>query len=334
MNTVDENRVVKKKQSGKIRKKGQIDWMITLLPLGLIAALSILFFLLPEQSNTVLAKVRFFLGDTFGVYYLAIGLGVFLLSLYLAFSKYGDIVLGEQDEKPKYSFFAWGSMMFTCGLAADILFYSFAEWVMYAADPQIEKMGGIQEWAGVYPLFHWSLIPWGFYLVLAAAFGFMLHVRKRNRQRYSEACRPIMGKQTDGIGGRLIDLLAVFALLAGTATTFSVATPLMASAINALFHINLDRNAVTIVILLITCFVYTYSLLHGFRGIGFLAKLCIYLFFGLLAYVLLFGGQTRYIIETGFSSLGRMIQYFPTLATYTDPLRETHKEVQIGRAHV
>ncbi len=150
---------------------------------------------------------------------------------------------------------------------------------MYAADPQIEKMGGIQEWAGVYPLFHWSLIPWGFYLVLAAAFGFMLHVRKRNRQRYSEACRPIMGKQTDGIGGRLIDLLAVFALLAGTATTFSVATPLMASAINALFHINLDRNAVTIVILLITCFVYTYSLLHGFRGIGFLAKLCIYLFF-------------------------------------------------------
>ena len=58
MNTVDENRVAKKKQSGKIRKKGQIDWMITLLPLGLIAALSILFFLLPEQSNTVLAKVR------------------------------------------------------------------------------------------------------------------------------------------------------------------------------------------------------------------------------------------------------------------------------------
>ena len=268
MNTVDENRVVKKKQSGKIRKKGQIDWMITLLPLGLIAALSILFFLLPEQSNTVLAKVRFFLGDTFGVYYLAIGLGVFLLSLYLAFSKYGDIVLGEQDEKPKYSFFAWGSMMFTCGLAADILFYSFAEWVMYAADPQIEKMGGIQEWAGVYPLFHWSLIPWGFYLVLAAAFGFMLHVRKRNRQRYSEACRPIMGKQTDGIGGRLIDLLAVFALLAGTATTFSVATPLMASAINALFHINLDRNAVTIVILLITCFVFAASRLPRNRFSG------------------------------------------------------------------
>ena len=90
---------------------------------GLIAALSILFFLLPEQSNTVLAKVRFFLGDTFGVYYLAIGLWRFSALFVSGISKYGDIVLGEQDEKPKYSF-AWGSMMFTCGLAADILFYS------------------------------------------------------------------------------------------------------------------------------------------------------------------------------------------------------------------
>ena len=57
--------------------------------------------------------------------------------------------------------------MFTCGLAADILFYSFSEWVLYATDPHLAEMGNIQDWAGVYPLFHWSFIPWGFYLVLA-----------------------------------------------------------------------------------------------------------------------------------------------------------------------
>lgn len=200
-----------------------------------------------------------------GTYYLIIGLGIFLLSIYIACSKYGTIVLGEKDEKPKYSFFAWGSMMFTCGLAADILFYSFSEWFMYATDPHIAEMGSIQDWASVYPIFHWSLIPWGFYLVLAAAFGFMLHVRKRDRQKYSEACRPILGKHTDGIAGRIIDLLAVFALLAGTATTFSVATPLMAKIINTLFGVQLNETAVTIVIIVITCVIYTYSLLHGFK---------------------------------------------------------------------
>ena len=261
---------------------------------------------MPKQSNEVISQIRFLLGDTFGTYYLVIGLGVFLISLFLAGAKDGKSVLGGQDEKPKYSFFAWGSMMFTAGLAADMLFYSFSEWILYATYPHMAELGSIQDWASVYPVFHWSLSPWGFYLVLAVAFGFMLHVRKRDRQKYSEACRPILGKHTDGILGRLIDLLAVFALIAGTATTFSLATPLMASVINVLFGVELNRVAVTIIILIITCIVYTYSLLHGFKGISILAKACIYLFFGLLAFVRLFGGEARYIIETVFSALGRL----------------------------
>ncbi len=302
----------------------RIDWMITLVPLLLIVGLCVVFMLLPQQAGAVLSQVRFFFGDTFGVYYLIIGLGMLILSIYIAASKYGNIVLGGQDEKPKYSFFVWGSMMFTAGLAADILFYSFSEWVMYAADPHMAEMGSIQQWAGVFPIFHWSLVPWAFYLVLAAAFGYMLHVRSVNRQKYSEACRPVLGKHTDGLAGRLIDLLAVFALLAGTATTFSVATPLMASVINALFGVHLNETVVTIVILIITCVIYTTCLLRGFSGISLLAKACIYLFFGILAYVLIFGGATKYIIETGLTSIGTMLGNFLELSTYTDPLRTSN----------
>lgn len=304
-------------------KKNKIDWMITLVPLLCIITLCILFFELPEQSNIILSQIRFFLGNTLGSYYLVIGLGIFILSIYIAGSKYGNIVLGNPNEKPKYSFFSWGAMMFTCGLAADILFYSFSEWILYAIDPHITELGTMQEWAGVFPLFHWSFIPWGFYLVLAVAFGFMLHVRKRTKQKYSEACRPILGKYTDKLPGRIIDLLAVFALLAGTATTFSVATPLMAEIIGTLFHVQISRTVINVIILLITCFIYTYSLLHGFKGISILANICIYLFFGVLAFVLLFGGETRYIIEAGLSSLGKMIQNFFELSTYTDPQRTT-----------
>lgn len=304
-------------------EKNRIDWMITLVPLGIVVAMSVLFFLLPEQSNAVISQIRYVLGDTFGSYYLIIGLGIFLISLYIAGSKYGNIVLGEQDEKPQYSFLAWGSMMFTAGLAADILFYSFSEWILYATDPHIAELGDMQKWSSVYPIFHWSLIPWAFYLVLAVAFGFMLHVRKRERQKYSEACRPILGKHTDGILGRMIDLLAVFALLAGTATTFSLATPLMANIINELFHAQLDTTALNIVILIVTCVVYTYSLLHGFKGISILANGCVWLFYGILAFVLLFGGEAKYIVETGIAALGTMVQNFFELATFTDPQRTT-----------
>lgn len=301
--------------------KKRIDWMITLVPFILIVGIAVLLSVFPDESNVIISQVRFFFGDTLGIYYLVMGLAVLLISAFLSFSKYGDIVLGKPEEKPKYPFFVWGSMMFTCGLAADILFYSFAEWVMYASNPHIAELGIISEWSGVFPLFHWSFIPWAFYLVLAVAFGFMLHVRKRTRQRYSEACRPVIGKHADGIVGRIIDMFALFALLAGTATTFSVATPLLANIVIQLFHIEISRTIVTIIILLFTCLVYTYAVLHGFKGISFLAKLCIYLFFGLLFIVLLIGGQGRFIIENGFQSLGKMIQNFIGLATYSDPAR-------------
>lgn len=301
----------------------KIDWMITIIPLSLICSLSLIFFFEPEKSNLILGKVRFFLGDTLGVYYLAIGLGIFLSTVYCVVSPLGNIVLGCPEEKPKYAFFIWGSMMFTAGLAADILFYSFSEWILYATDPYVKSLGNIQDWASVYPIFHWSLIPWGFYLMLAVAFGFMLHVRKRDRQKFSEACRPILGNYTDGMIGRLVDLLAVFALLSGTATTFSLATPLMSNIITELLGISIDLRVITISILIVTCCVYTYSLLYGFKGIALLAKLCVYLFFGLICYVLLASGDAKYIIETGFSAIGRMLNNFFELSTFSDPKRLT-----------
>ena len=48
-----------------------------------------------------------------------------------------------------------------------------------------------------------------------------------------------------------------------------------------------------------------------------------FLFFALLFYFLFLGGETRYILETGFQSMGNLVQNFVGLATYMDPLRET-----------
>ena len=309
-------------QSQTVPEPKRLDWTTMVVPFLLIIILCLCFLAAPDASKAVLENLRSFLGENFGVGYLAIGLGIFLLSIYIAFSRYGTIRLGKPDEKPLYSNFAWGSMMFTSGLAADILFYSLCEWVLYANDPHLAEMGSIQDWASTYPLFHWGPIPWGFYVVLAAAFGFMLHVRGCHKQKYSEACRPILGKHTDGLAGTLIDLMAVFALLAGTTTTFTLATPLMSQIVSELFGFS-DTRLITIAILAVTCLVYTVSVVSGMKGIQKLAASCVYLFFALLAYVLLFGGEARYIIETGFSSIGNLVQNFIGLSTYTDPQRTT-----------
>ena len=67
--------------------RNRIDWMVTLVPFILIMGLAIVLFLFSNQANTIISQVRFFFGDTIGIYYLIMGLGVLIISLFLAFSK-------------------------------------------------------------------------------------------------------------------------------------------------------------------------------------------------------------------------------------------------------
>ena len=312
-NDSDELKVV-----GKGRK---LDPTTTIAPLIVLIVLCALFIIYPESSTNTISAIRDFLGTQLGLYYLIVALGIFLVSLYIAFSKLGTVKLGGPDEKPKYGFFSWGAMVFCCGLAADILFYSFCEWIYYAEEPRVQALGPINDWANAMPLYHWGPIVWSFYAVLAACFGFMIHVRGSNKQKYSEACRPILGKHVDGVPGKIIDILAVIALIAGTATTFSVATPLLGNALTTLFGIEYTKW-ITIVILLATCATYTTSVMVGMKGVNFLSKLCMVFFGVILFFVFAFGGKAVYILENGFSSLGLVAQNFAVLSTYTDSLRE------------
>ena len=79
------------KKASRETESGKIDWMITLLPLTMVIVMSLLFFVLPEQSNAVISQIRYILGDTFGIYYLIIGLGIFMMTLFVAGSKYGSV---------------------------------------------------------------------------------------------------------------------------------------------------------------------------------------------------------------------------------------------------
>ena len=69
----------------KTADRSRIDWMITLVPFILIMGLAAYLFAFPDEANGVIAQVRFFFGDTMGSYYLLMGLGVLIVSLFLSF---------------------------------------------------------------------------------------------------------------------------------------------------------------------------------------------------------------------------------------------------------
>ena len=168
-----------KLEKGLMKK---LDLVTMTVPLIGIVVLCALFMILPDAVHECAWKDPGFLGDDLGIYYVLIAAGDLDLQYVYGIFRYGKIRLGNV-EKPEYSDYKWGAMIFTSTMAADILFYSLCEWALYANEPQIEAMGGIQKWASTYPLFHWGPTAWSFYIVLAVAFGFMLHVRGREKQK-------------------------------------------------------------------------------------------------------------------------------------------------------
>ena len=269
-------------------KNRKIDWSTMLIPFAIVIALMAVFMIVPDKSKSVVDIMRGFLGDTIGLYYPILAIGSVACALYVALKpKYGNIRFGNLN-KPAYSNFKWGTMIFTSTMAADIMFYSLIEWALYGAETHVVEKGSMQMWAPTFTLFHWGPLAWGFYVILAVCFGFMMHVRKRERQRFSEACRPLLGDKVDGIWGKMIDVIAIFAVVCATATTFSLATPLLTKAMGSVFGFEVN-TAITICVLLLICSIYTITVLFGVTGISKLAGICSYLFFGILFYFLFLG---------------------------------------------
>ena len=299
-----------------MKKYKQIDWSLVTIPIIVVFGLSFLLERFPKNSQLILESIRSFLNNQLSFLYILVGLFFFISTLYAAFSRIGRIKLGDSTYKPEYSNLRWGVMIFTSTMSADIIFYALCEWLMYSSEPFIKQKGTTMEWSLTYSLFHWGPIAWSFYLMLAVAFAYMLYVTKNKRQKFSEACRPLLGKYTDGIAGKLIDLIAIFALIAGTATTFSMSMPLLSQTVGVLFRIHQVKQ-LSIILICVVVSIYLIASVIGMKVISRLSTICYAFFIGLLLYVLLFSGSFSYIVDAGVQAVGNLTQNFIGMATTT-----------------
>lgn len=298
------------------KQSRKIDWPLIIIPIIAVFGFSYLFERYPSSSKGVLTSIRNGINSDFTFYYISVALFFLVSSLYVAFSKYGKVKLGTPDDRPEYSNLRWGVMIFTSTMSADIIFYSLCEWMMYANDPFIKSKSNPLEWSLTYSLFHWGPIVWSFYIMLAVAFAYMLYVTRNNRQKFSEACRPLLGKWTDRLPGKLVDLIAIFALIAATATTFSMSMPLLATTVGKLFHLhNLKTLSVTLIVIVVV--IYLVASVMGMKAISRLSAICYVFFISLLGYVLFFSGATSFILNSGIQATGNLLQNFVGMATTT-----------------
>lgn len=297
-------------------KKSKIDKVLLIVPILVILLVCICLILNPDSSYTAIAALRNLVGDKLSSYYLVFGLLFVGIILFLSFSKYGKIRLGDKIE---HSTFSWGAMIFTSTMAADIVYFSLHEWSYYFnGNPLgLDSVGLVenQAWSATYPLFHWGPTPWAFYIVPAIAYAYMMYVRKKNVHRISDACE-IKNKPLRSV----IDIFAIIALLAATSTTFSLATPLMSEILCKVLGLGQNTAILTVGILFLIAIVYTVAVIFDIKGISKLASICVYLF-GALLVVVLCNSNLQYTIETGLTGLGNMVNNFVSLSTETGSLR-------------
>jgi len=299
----------------------KIDKIIYYPALIITLFLSVYFVASPTTSLEKLNAIFAFMTNELGWTYIFFTIAAFAAAIYLAFGRYGKMVLGGKNDKPDFKTLTWIGMIFTASTGSSLLYWATIEWTYYwQAPPFGAEVGSWQaaEWASTYGMFHWGATAWAMYSVMSVAIAYVYYIQRKPVLRLSQACRGVFGDRVDGWVGKLIDLFFVFGLIGGVATTLGLSTPMLTAGIGKIFGIEHTITLELIIVTLWTLFI-AFTVAFGLeKGIKTMSNINVYLAFGVLGFLLLFGGKTVFILNQTSSSLGLMFQEMIRMSFWTD----------------
>ncbi|KAB8126282.1 choline transporter [Gracilibacillus oryzae] len=298
-----------------------IDFRIFLPSLLFIIAICIPFSFYESESLELLNAIFDKIVEVFSwgyIWYTIILLGA---GLYLSFSKYGNIVFGDPNEKPKLSLFEYASILIAMGLGSTIMRTGMVQWTQVANNPPFGAAAGSQEallWGNAYSMFLWSFQVFAIFVMAAPAMAYILHVKKRPLMRISEACRVIFGdKFTDGIGGKVLDVFFLISILSGAAVTLGLGTPIITANLSSLLNIEVTFG-LTMTVTIIWVILFSISAYLGIeKGIKRLSTINIYIAGGLALFILIVGPGV-FILDYFTDTVGHLFNNYFKLSFYTD----------------
>ena len=241
--------------------------------------------------------------------------------LWLALGKFGSIPLGQDGEKPAFKTWSWVSMMFAAGMGIGLMFYGVAEPLYHYVSPPQGTVDGqtpaaIQT-AMATSLFHWTLHPWAMYAVVGLAMAYGTY-RMGRRQLLSDIFTPLFGRKVvEGAGGKVINILAIFATLFGSAASLGLGAIQIGGGLQANGVISSPSRGVYVGIIGILTVCFVASAVSGIeRGIQWLSNTNMVLAI-LLALLVFVVGPTVFILNMIPSALGDYIRDLPDMSART-----------------
>ncbi|MCH6161802.1 BCCT family transporter [Streptomyces marispadix] len=247
--------------------------------------------------------------------------GFVVFSLWLAFSRYGKITLGKEGEEPEFRTVSWVAMMFSAGMGIGLMFYGVNEPLTHFADPPPGTGGSAperMETAMATTLFHWTLYPWAIYAVVGLAIAYSCFRRGR-RQTISAVFTPLIGeKNANGAFGRVIDILAIFATLFGSAASLGLGALQIGSGVKEVDWASDVGTPILVVIIAVLTAAFVASAVSGVeKGIQWLSNINMVLA-GLLVVFVFVVGPTILMLNLLPTSVGSFIGDLPQMAARTD----------------
>ncbi|WP_246088050.1 BCCT family transporter [Nocardioides albertanoniae] len=293
--------------SDQQHRKG-IDWVV----FGVAAVIAIAFMVWGIVNTTGMSSAAdsglAWVLDKAGWFFVLTASSFVVYIIWLAASKYGNIPLGRDDEKPEFKTASWIAMMFSAGMGIGLMFYGVGEplWHFVNPPPGTGEAGNPEaiQHAMSTTMFHWTLHPWAIYAVVGLAIGYGAY-RKGRVSLISSAFTALLGKRTvEGPVGKTIDIFAIFATLFGSATSLGTGAYQISAGLQLVAGLGKVGNSVLIGIIAILTVCFVISAVSGVaRGIQWLSNINMVLAL-LLAVFLFVVGPTVFILDLIPTSLG------------------------------
>ena len=276
-----------------------------------------------ETAGALFSFLQNFITDKFGWMFVILMNVALVFCIYLAASRYGDIRLGQQTEKPQYSLFSWIGMLFSAGIGIGLVYWGTAEPLYHFMAPPLGEAETIEaaKQAMSISFLHWGLHAWAIYTIVALALAYF-HFRRGLPLSIRSTLYPLLGEKIYGRWGHTVDILAVFGTMFGVVTSLGLGVMQINSGLENLFGIPNSLTVQFIIIAFVTALACGSLMLGLDKGIKRLSDINMGFTGVLLAFMVILG-PTLFIFDSFIENIGNYIVAMIPLSTWGEAYSNT-----------
>lgn len=309
--------------SKKLRIRTTLSRGIIVPSMIFIVGICLLSAIFPQLTENLLNTIKNFIFTNLNYVYVW-SVTIFVMALlYLMFSKYGNIRLGKNNSRPKYSFFSWISMLFAAGMGIGLMYFSVAEPMQHYSNEVFSSHSAVERAkdAQLYTFFHWGIHAWAIYGIVGLSLAYFAY-RYRLPLSLRSCFYPLLKDKIKGPWGNTIDVFALCSTFFGITTTLGFGVVQISSGLETLGV--LPNNSFIYQVLIVAVLV-SFSIISAVsgvdKGVKILSNINIISVVVLLLFVLILG-PTVYLIGSFTESIGNYINNFFSLTFNTHVYEE------------